>query len=109
MRAVNVDFLFLNKFLLQKIRDKVVPVFAFTLIAKNLAFSNFLSKKRYNLSSYHLSQTLHVYAISAFKVLSYYCIKVVQEKQKGFFCLYEKYVFSPVLFLCMIFVEAKKQ
>ena len=25
--------------------------------------------------------------------------------KKGFFCLYEKYVFSPVPFLCMIFAE----
>ena len=54
--------------------------------------------------TYHLSQTLHLYAIRAFKISSYYCIKVVEER-KGLSCIYEKYVFSPVLFLCMIFVE----
>ena len=54
--------------------------------------------------TYHLSQTLHLYAISAFKISSYYCIKVVKER-KGLSCIYEKYVFSPVLFLRMMFVE----
>ena len=87
--------------------------------SKQLAFRNFLSKERYNantrilrfmfanyLSSYHLSQTLHLCAISAFKISSYYCIK---ERCscffRGFSCLYERYVFSPVLFLCMIFAQ----
>ena len=48
--------------------------------------------------TYHLSQTLHLYAISAFKISSYYCIKVVKERI-GLSCIYEKYVFSLVLFL----------
>ena len=83
-----------------------------------MAFSNFMSKKRYNVNkrvmrfvfaitcplTYHLSQTLHLYAIGAFKMSSYYCIKVVKER-KGLSCIYEKCVSSPVLFLCMIFVE----
>ena len=93
--------------------------------SKQLAFCNFLSKERNNtkrrilrfifandLSSYHLSQTLHLCAISAFKISSYYCIKVrccccFCCFFKGFSCLqlYENYVFSPVLFLCMIFPE----
>ena len=81
-----------------------------------------MSKKRYNvnkkitrfifayhLSSYYLSQTLHLYALSAFKMSSNHFIKVCCFffffGKKGFFCLYEKYVFSPVLFLCMIFAE----
>ena len=82
MRAVNVDF-YHGKF--------------------GLAFSNFLSKKRYNVSkrvmrfifaitcplTYHLSQTLHLYAISAFKISSYYCIKVVKER-KGLSCINKK-------------------
>ena len=88
-----------------------------------------VSKKRHNnvnkrimififadyLSSYYESQALHVYAISAFKISSYYLIKVCFLFcffffffffwKKGFFCLHEKYVFSPVPFLCMIFAE----
>ena len=88
-----------------------------------------MSKKRYNnvnkritififadyLSSYYESQARHLYAISAFKISSYYLIKVCALfffsclffffLQKGFVCLYEKYVFSPVPFLCMIFAE----
>ena len=39
--------------------------------------------------TYHLSQTLHLYAISAFKISSYYCIKVVKER-KGLSCIYKK-------------------
>ena len=91
-------------------------------------FAVFLvSKKRYNtvnkritifvfadyLSSYYESQALHLYAISAFKISSNYLIKVclfwfffcLFFLKKGFFCLYEKYVFSPVPFLCMIVAE----
>ena len=93
-----------------------------------------MSKKRYNnvnkritififadyLSSYYKSQARHLYAISAFKISSYYLIKVCGFLfvfffcffflfffflKKGFFCLCEKYVFSPAPFLCMIFVE----
>ena len=82
-----------------------------------------MSKKRYNnvnkgitififtdyLLSYHESQALHLYAISAFKICSYYLIKVCffcfVFLKKGFFCLYEKYVSFPVPFLCMIFAE----
>ena len=87
-----------------------------------------MSKKRYNnvnkritififadyLSSYYESQALHLYAVSAFKISSYYLIKVCflfcfcfcsVSFKKRFFCLYEKYVFSPVPFLCMIFAE----
>ena len=70
------------------------------------------------LSSYYESQALHLYAISAFKISKCYLIKVCFffglfvclvffffEKKKGFFCLYEKYVFFPVPFLCMIFAK----
>ena len=83
-----------------------------------------MSKKRYNnvnkritilifadyLSSYYKSQAGHLYAISAFKISSYYLIKVygillLFFLTIGFFCSYEKYVFSPVPFLCMIFAE----
>ena len=91
-----------------------------------------MSKKRYNnvnkritififadyLSSYYESQARHLYAISAFKISSYYLIKVCGFLlflffasffffflKKGFFCLYEKYVFSPDPFLSMIFAE----
>ena len=88
-----------------------------------------MSKKRYNnvnkritififadyLSSYYESQALHLYAMSAFKFSSYDSIKVcffyflffwvLFFLKKGFFCLYEKYVFSPVPFSCMIFAE----
>ena len=90
-----------------------------------------VSKKRYNnvnkritififadyLSSYYESQARHLYAISAFKISSYFLIKVCGFSffcffvlfcffwEKGFFCLYEKYVLSPVSFLCMIFAE----
>ena len=82
-----------------------------------------VSKKRYNnvkkritififadyLSSYYESQALHLYAISAFKISSYYLIKVFFFlfcfSKKRFFCLYEEYVISPVPFLCMIFAE----
>ena len=82
-----------------------------------------MSNKRYNnvnkripififadyLSSYYESQAQHLYAISAFIISSYYlinvCIFYLFFFFKGFFCLYEKYVFSPVPFLCMIFAE----
>ena len=84
-----------------------------------------VSKKRYNnvnkritififadyLSSYYESQARHLYAISAFKISSYYSIKVccfcflLFFFKKGFFCSYDKYVFYPVPFLCMIFAE----
>ena len=39
--------------------------------------------------TYHLSQTLHLYVISSFKISSYYCIKVVKEK-KGLSCIKKK-------------------
>ena len=86
-----------------------------------------MSKKRYNnvnkrisififadyLSSYYESQARHLYAISAIQISSYYLIKVCGfffvlfcfYLKKGFFCLYEKYVFSSVPFLCIIFAE----
>ena len=84
-----------------------------------------MSKKRYNnvnkritififadyLSSYYESQARHLYAISAFKISSYYLMKLCAFftffffLKKEFFCLYEKYVFSPVPFLCMIFAK----
>ena len=87
-----------------------------------------MSKKRYNnvnkritlfifadyLSYYYESQARHFYAISAFKTFSHYLIKVcgflflfflLFFLKKGFFCLCEKYVSSPVLFLCMVFPE----
>ena len=90
--------------------------------SKQLAFRNFSSEERYNyvnkrilrfifanyLSSYHLSRTLHLCAISAFKISSCYCLKVhccCCFFLKGLSSFYERYVFSPVLFLCMIFVE----
>ena len=80
--------------------------------------SSIFLRKRYNVNkrvmrfifsitcplTYHLSQTLLLHAISAFKISLYYCINVVKER-KGLSCIFEKYVFSPVLFLCMIFVE----
>ena len=45
-------------------------------------------------------------AISAFRISSYYCIKVrCCCFFKGFSCLYGRYVFSPILFSCMIFAE----
>ena len=47
--------------------------------------------------TYHLSQTLHLYAIRDMQ-------KVVKER-KGLSYIYKKYDFSPVLFVCMIFVE----
>ena len=68
-----------------------------------------MSKKQYNnvnkritififanyLSSYYESQARHLYAISAFKISSYCLIKVSVFFfwKKGFFSLYEKYVF----------------
>ena len=80
-----------------------------------------MSKKRYNnvnkritififadyLSSYYESHVRHLYAISAFKVSSYFLIKVCVFffGKKKFFCLYEKYVFSPVPFLSSTFAE----
>ena len=88
-----------------------------------------MSKKRYNnvnkritififadylrLSSYYESQALHFYVISAFKISSCSLIKICFFLfcfgffffKKGFFCLYEKYVFPPVPFVCMIFAE----
>ena len=67
------------------------------------------------LSSYYESQARHLYAKSALKISSYYLIKVCGsfyvvlifflKKKNWFFCLYEKYVFSPVPFLCMMFTE----
>ena len=54
--------------------------------------------------TYHLSQTLHLYAISAFKISSCYCIKVVKE-EKACPAYMKNTFFSPVLFLCMFFVE----
>ena len=44
------------------------------------------------LSSYHYSQTLRLYAISAFKISSYYCIQVWIFL--GFSCLHLKNTFS---------------
>ena len=84
-----------------------------------------MSKKRYNnvnkritififadyLFSYYESQARHLYAISAFKISSYDLIKVcvffsfLFFEKRAVFCLYEKYVFSTVPFLCMIFAE----
>ena len=76
MSAVNVRLLISQQvvFVIEHSRQAVL-VFAVILVA------NFLSKKRYNvnkrtlrfifanyMSSYHLSQTLHLYAISAFKI-----------------------------------------
>ena len=57
------------------------------------------------LSSYYESQARHLYAISAFKISSYYLINLCFFPFKGFFFLYEKYVFSHVSYLCMIFAE----
>ena len=46
--------------------------------------------------------------IQNFLILPYKSMHFVfflNSKKKGFFCLYEKYAFSLVLFLCMIFTE----
>ena len=112
--AVNLDFGFLNKFLIiEKFATKLCFHFALILV----------SKKRYNdvnrritifisadyLSSYCKSQALHLYAISAFKISSYYFIKVCLLRLFLFFKGFSAYVkntFSvPAPLLCMIFAE----
>ena len=102
----------------------------FDLVTDHEALKVIVSKKRYNnvnkritififadyLSSYYESQARPSLCNNAFKISSYYLIKVCVFcfvlflcffffLKKGFFCLYEKYVFSPVPFLCMIFAE----
>ena len=85
MSAVNVRLLISQQvvFVIEHSRQSSSCFFAVILVA------NFLSKKRYNvnkrtlrfisanyLSSYHLSQTLHLYAISAFKI--FLCVIFVE-------------------------------
>ena len=79
-----------------------------------------LSNKRYNVNEIYIcrlpvpsllksnSASLSNKRIQNFLILPYksmYFVVFFLLEKKGFFCLYEKYVFSSDLFLCMTFTE----